>query len=122
MNHFDPAAAAKCLPHVNPGCVRGGLAVGLRDGAVLALVVAELSSREIAGLRAHQVRQVGRRVFVKLDHRLLPLPDPLGSRLLAWLVEQNIWGSEEPVFAGQRGALTPEGVIKIVRRYLRGVQ
>ena len=45
-----PEQAHEVLPLVDPGRVRSGMAVGLRDGALLALIAAGLSAVEIAGL------------------------------------------------------------------------
>lgn len=118
---LDPEEAHTLLPRVDPGRVRSGRAVGLRDGAVLALVAAGLTAVEIAALRATSIAMANRQVVVAI-HRdgvswHLVLPDDLGSRLLAWLTEARIWGRPEPVFHGCRGPLTSMGIWKILDRY-----
>jgi site-specific recombinase XerD len=118
---LDPEEAHTLLPRVDPGRVRSGRAVGLRDGAVLALVAAGLTAVEIAALRATAITMANRQVVVAIHrHDIswhLELPDDLGSRLLAWLTEARIWGLPEPVFQGCRGPLTSMGIWKILNRY-----
>jgi len=118
---LNPEEAQTLLPRVDPGRVRSGRAVGLRDGAVLALVAAGLTAVEIAALRATAITMANRQVVVAIHrHGIswhLELPDDLGSRLLAWLTEARIWGLPEPVFHGCRGPLTSMGIWKILDRY-----
>lgn len=118
---LDPGLARTLLPRVDPGRVRSGRAVGLRDGAVLALVATGLTAAEIAALRATAITMANRQAVVAI-HRdgiswFIVLPDDLGGRLLAWLTEARIWGLPEPVFQGCRGPLTPMGIWKILERY-----
>lgn len=61
---LDPEEAHTLLPRVDPGRVRSGRAVGLRDGAVLALVAAGLTAVEIAALRATAITMANRQVVV----------------------------------------------------------
>jgi integrase len=118
---IDPEEAHRLLPRVDPGRVRSGQAVGLRDGAVLALLAVGLKVAEIAALRASDIEMEGGRAVVVLQcgdaKRSTFLPTDLGARVLAWLTESRIWGLPEPVFGGCRGPLTPMGIFKIVERY-----
>ncbi|HWM91658.1 MAG TPA: hypothetical protein VN493_12900 [Thermoanaerobaculia bacterium] len=118
---LDPEEAHTVLPRVDPGRVRSGRAVGLRDGAVLALVAAGLTAVEIAALRATAITMANRQAVVSVHRHgiswYIGLPDDLGGRLLAWLAEARIWGLPEPVFEGCRGPLTAMGIWKILDRY-----
>lgn len=118
---LDPGLARTLLPRVDPGRVRSGRAVGLRDGAVLALVAIGLTAAEIAALRATAITTANRQAVVSIRRDgiswSIVLPDDLGGRLLAWLTEARIWGLPEPVFHGCRGPLTPMGIWKILDRY-----
>ncbi|HWM95200.1 MAG TPA: hypothetical protein VN493_30885 [Thermoanaerobaculia bacterium] len=116
-----PEHAHEVLPHVDPGRLRSGRPVGLRDGALLALVAAGLSAVEIAGLRASAVTMAGGRLVVSVRRHGVTwsavLPTDLGARLLAWLSERRLWAIPEPVFRGGQGPLTPYGVRKVLDRY-----
>jgi len=118
---LDPAIAHRLLPRVDPGRVRSGMAVGLRDGAVLALIAAGLEAVEISALRASAIRMEKGRVMVHVrrrgGHWWIVFPTDLGARLLAWLTEVRLWGVPVPVFQGCRGPLTPMGICKILGRY-----
>lgn len=118
---FDPDQAYDLLPRVDLGRVRSGRAVGLRDGAVLALVAAGFSAVEIAALRASAVTMENRQVVVSIHRHGVPwsaiLSTDLGARLYVWLSEADIWGLPEPLFRGCRGPLTPMGIWKILDRY-----
>lgn len=118
---LDPEQAHTLLPRVDPGRVRSGRAVGLRDGAVLALVAAGLTAVEIAALRATAITMVNHQAVVSVHRHgiswSIVLPNDLGARLLAWLTEARIWGLSEPVFEGCRGPLTSMGIWKILDRY-----
>jgi integrase len=96
------------------------MAVGLRDGAVLALIAAGLEAVEISALRASAIRMEKGRVMVHVrrrgGHWWIVFPTDLGARLLAWLTEVRLWGVPVPVFQGCRGPLTPMGICKILRR------
>jgi len=50
---LDPGLARTLLPRVDPGRVRSGRAVGLRDGAVLALVATGLTAAQLAAFRSN---------------------------------------------------------------------
>lgn len=121
LMRLDPELAHKLLPRVDPGRVRSGRAVGLRDGAVLALVAVGFSAVEIARLQASAIKMENRQVVVLLqrdgNHWSVLLPTDLGARLVAWLTEARIWGLPQPLFQGCRGPLTPMGICKILERY-----
>jgi hypothetical protein len=123
---FRPEHAQALLPQVDPGHLRFGWAVGLRDGALLALVAAGLSAVEIAALRASAVTMHGGRVVVSVRRHGVTwsaaLPADLGSRLLVWLSECRLWADAVPVFRGARGPLTADGVRKVLNRYRRARQ
>jgi hypothetical protein len=121
---LQPRLARDLLPLVDPGRVVGDLPVGLRDGALLALVAAGLSAIEIASLEATAVRSVGGHVVVKIYREddvicSFELPTHLGARVMAWLSDRRIWATAAPVFAGQRGPLSDRGVCHVIRRYMR---
>ena len=61
---ISPQRAGELMFLADPGRVIGGLAVGLRDAAILALVAAGLSGGEIERLRADAVRTIHGRVVV----------------------------------------------------------
>ena len=119
---LKPKEAYALLSKVNEtGRSRGGWSRGLRDGAVLALAAAGLSTVEIAALQAQAISKQGRRIVVVV-HRppapwIMVLPVPLGERLAAWLTESCLWSAQQPVFRGNRGPLTRHGVCKIIKRY-----
>jgi len=119
--HIDPQEALALLPRVDLGRTRSGRAVGLRDGAVLALVSVGLSTIEIAALRASDVTMTHRKVLVLVRRNGVPwlarLPSTLGGRLMVWISETKAWGLQVPLFRGCRGPLTPMGIWKIFDRY-----
>jgi hypothetical protein len=118
---LDPEHARKLLACIDPGRVRSGQAVGLRDGALLALVAAGLSAVEIAALRASAITTTNGKLLVSVRrHRLswfVVLPIDLGGHLIAWLTECRLWAVPEPVFQGSRGPLTAIGICKVLDRY-----
>ena len=121
LMRFDPEHAHDLLSHVDPGRVRSGRAVGLRDGALLALVAAGLSAVEIATLRASAITMAGGQIMIEVRrHGILwsaTLPTDIGARLLAWLSESRLWAVPEPVFQGSQGPLTSTGICKVLERY-----
>lgn len=122
--HVTPEKAQKLLLRVDPGQVLEGLAVGLRDGAVLALVAADLTATEIANLRATRVRQIRGHLLVRVTRHEVAwtatLPPHLGARLIAWLLESRLWAEDKPLFLGRRGLpLTRVGVSKVIDRYAK---
>lgn len=98
--------------------------MGLRDGALLALIAAGLSAVEIASLTASAITMSGGHVVVAVSRHgvtwSVALPTDLGARLLAWLSESRLWAVPEPVFRGLRGPLTRMGICKVLERY-RGI-
>jgi hypothetical protein len=119
---LSPEQARAALPQVDPGRVRSGLPVGLRDGALLALVIAGLSSKEIAGLKASEITMAGGRLVLSNcgadADRSVILSIHLGGRLLAWLSERRLWAVPEPVFS----PLTSNGVRQVLARYRRALR
>jgi hypothetical protein len=120
---LDPQRARELLPSIDPGRLLSGRPVGLRNGALLALVAAGATGAEISRLRAKAIAMKDGRLFVLVtrgDIRLaLPMSVPLASRLLAWLNESRLWGTDQPVFAGPRGPLSRYAIYKILARYAR---
>jgi hypothetical protein len=118
---LDHKHALALLSLVDPSRVRSGRAVGLRDGAVLALAAAGLTTLEIAALPASAILTDGHRVVLSVErcgmHCLTVLKGELGRRLTTWLTEAKLWGSSETLFRGSRGPLTPMGIWKIIERY-----
>ena len=119
--HLDHKHALALLPLVDPSRVRNGRAVGLRDGAILALAAAGLIPLEIAALPASAILTEGHRVVLSVERCgmqcLILLKGELGGRLTTWLTEARLWGSSETLFRGSRGPLTPMGIWKIIERY-----
>jgi hypothetical protein len=116
------ADAYKLLPRVDPGRLLAGRAVGLRDGALLALIAAGLTFGEISKLQATAIKLIDGQVQVSIQRQGIiwsaTLPTALGARLLAWTSECRLWGEAEPVFTGRRGSpLTPGGVGRVFNRY-----
>ena len=116
------ADADRLLSRVDPGRIFGGHAVGLRDGAVLALLAAGLTSIEISTLRASAVTMNDGQVQIAIQRRGITwsatLPTALGARLLAWLSERRLWGEEVPLFTCRRGGpLSHTGISGVLHRY-----
>ena len=118
-----PERALEVLPRVDPARLRSGWPVGMRDGAVLALVAAGLTAEEICELRASSITSVRGRLLVKIRRYGLTwfvvLSPTLGGRLLVWLSECRLWAVAEPVFAGPQGQLCPMAIHQIYHRYSR---
>lgn len=119
---FHSEDARAVLSHVDPGRVRAGHAIGLRDGALLALIAAGLTSVEIAALRASAVSMIEGQVHVATQRRGLTwraaLPTELGSWLLAWLSERRLWGEAVLVFTGRGGGpFSLVGISRVLHRY-----
>lgn len=116
-----PEQARALLPHVDPARLQGGWPIGLRDGALLALTAAGLSSFEIAALQANAVTMVGGQLHVTTNRHGVPwfavLPTDLGAHLLVWLSECRLWAEARPVLRGPRGPLTAAAVRQILARY-----
>lgn len=119
-----PERAQQLIARVDPGRLRCGWPVGLRDGALLALLAAGLTPHEVSRLRASAVQMVrGKKLLVAVRRQgviwYALLPVDLGARLLAWLTECRLWSDPTPVFTGPRGPLAPKSVYAILNRYRR---
>lgn len=118
---LSPKSAHAHLPQVDPGRLYKGWPVGLRDGALLALIAAGFSAVEISALRASAVTMAGGRVVVTVHRDGVPLsavlPVDLGARVLAWLNECRLWAADVQVFTSPRGPLHPKGICKVLGRY-----
>ena len=119
-----PRKALAAIERVDPGKVRDGVPVGLRDGAILALVAAGLSAGEIARLQAKAFRmRRGRLILARPGDGLIwyaALPDAISARIVLWLSECRLWDQPEPVFKGARGPLSARGVSKVFNLYAGG--
>ena len=116
------ADADRLLSRVDPGRLFGGRAVGLRDGALLALLAAGLTIFDISPLRASAVTMNDGQVQIAIQRRSITwsatLPTALGARLLAWLSERRLWGEEVPLFTCRRGGpLSHSGISGVLHRY-----
>ena len=119
---LDADQAYALLPTVDPARLYSGRPVGLRDGALLALIAAGFTAVEISGLHASSITMTGGRLQVTVQRRRgvlwsATMPVDLGGRVLVWISERRIWGTEDPVFVGTRGPLTPIGIRKILDRH-----
>ena len=119
---FRAADADRLLSRVDPGRLFGGRAVGLRDGALLALLAAGLTSVEISTLRASAVTMNDSQVQIAIQRQGITwsaaLPTALGARLLAWLSESRLWGEEVSLFTSRRGGpLSHTGISGVFHRY-----
>jgi site-specific recombinase XerC len=116
-----PERARAVLPRVDPTRLRSGCPVGLRDGALLALVAAGLSAEEISGLHASSITMDRGNLLVAVRRHGLTwtavLPVDLGARLLAWLTERRLWADPTPVFPGPQGKLSPMAIHQVLHRY-----
>jgi site-specific recombinase XerC len=119
---FRAADAYQHLPRVDPGRLFAGSAVGLRDGALLALLAAGLTSVEISTLRASAVTMNDGEIQIAIQRQGIiwsaTLPTALGARLLAWLSEGRLWGEDVPLFTSRRGGpLSHAGISGVLHRY-----
>ena len=116
-----PEGARAALPQVDPARLRSGWPVGLRDGALLALVAAGLSAGEICGLQASEITMERGQVQVEVHRHGVTwkavLPVDLGARLLAWLTERRLWADPIPVITGPKGHLSATAVHQVLHRY-----
>ena len=120
LMRFCSDQARELLSRVDPGRVHAGRAVGLRDGALLALLATGLTVRETAALRASALTTTSGQVQLAIQRQGLTwsvvLSPDLGAWLLAWLSE-CLCGEAEPVFRGPRGPLSPIAIRKVLERY-----
>lgn len=111
------------LSGVDPSRTRSGQPVGLRDGAVLALLAAGLTPEEVSRLRASAVTMDRGKLLVTVHRQdvtwYAALPADLGGRVLAWLTERRLWSEGVPVFPGSRGPLSAASIYTILKRYRR---
>jgi site-specific recombinase XerD len=116
--------AAAALADVDPGRVRGGFAVGLRDAALLALLAGGLTCAEAARLSCESVTFQAKtgRVVITLMRRgwscTRTLSFELSAHVVAWLSESRGYGERRPLLvnAHQR-ALSRVGLNAILARY-----
>lgn len=118
--------AAEALACVDLGRVRGRLAVGLRDGALLALLARGLTCAETALLLCDQVTLVERTGQARLTTRRPPwrcellLTPAQSAHLVAWLSDIRGYGEHRPLFFDDaHRPLTRGGVNAILLRYRR---
>lgn len=128
----SPEELLHAARRIDPGRVRGGLAVGLRDAALLALVASGVRAGLIASLQATQigVHRDGRlEITTPADsegwERRKVLSPVASSLLLAWLAEARAWAQPVPVFytidrAGEQRPLTVKAVHGVLERVRRG--
>jgi hypothetical protein len=118
-----PERARAVLSGVDPARLRSGWPVGLRDGALLALVAAGLSAEEISELHASSITMDRGHVLVEVHRHGITwralLPIDLGGRLLVWLTERRLWAAPAPVITGPRGPLSPMAIHQVLHRYQR---
>ena len=118
-----PERAHAVLSRVDPARLRSGWPVGLRDGALLALLAAGFTAREISRLRASAVTMNRGKLLVAVHRHGVTwyavLPADLGGRVLVWLTERRLWAEGEPVFTGPQGRLSPKSIYTILNRYRR---
>jgi integrase len=109
--------------HVDPGRMRSDRPLGLRDGAILALVAEGLTIGEIAALKASAIRMAGGRVVIDVPERdgtrAVTFRVDLGARVIAWLNDRQLWDTDAPVFTTYRGSMTSRTVTAILARYRR---
>ncbi len=121
MPAIRPDRARAVLSRVDPARQRSGWPVGLRDGALLALLAAGLSAREISRLRASAVTMNHGKLLVAVHRHGVTwsadLPADLGGRVLVWLTECRLWAEGTPIFTGPRGPLSPKSIHTILNRY-----
>jgi integrase len=115
--------AHEALSRVDPARMRAGWPVGLRDGALLALLAAGITPGEICHLRASAVTMNRGKLLVEV-HRgsvtwYAAMPADLGGWVLVWLTERRLWAEGMPVFYGPRGPLSPKSIYTILNRYRR---
>lgn len=121
--NLSPEWYLRALAAVEVGRVRAGLAVGLRDRAVLALLANGVRPGEIALLscREIEVQESSGRLTISRPadeagwHRVKVLDVSGSAQLLAWLAEVRTWGEDVPVFGGL-SVVAIYGVVERIRR------
>jgi len=118
-----PEHAHELLARVDPARLRSGWPVGLRDGAVLALLAAGLTACEISRLRASAVTMNRGKLLVGVRRSGVTwyavMPVDLGGRLLVWLTERRLWAEDTLIFSGPHGRLSPMAIHQVLDRYRR---
>jgi len=118
---LHPQDARVLLSGVDPGQIHAGQAVGLRDGALLALAAAGLTAGEITALQASHITMAEGQLQIAIDRHGITwlgiLPTDLGAWLLAWLTEIRLWADAERVFRSPRGPLTSRAIYQILDRH-----
>jgi hypothetical protein len=123
MPPICPKRVRAALSQVDPARQRSGWPVGLRDGALLALIAAGLSAEEVAGLQASAITMDRSHSNLQIEvcrHGItwrVVLPMDLGSRLLAWLTERRLWAVPALVITGPQGPLSPVAIHQVIFRY-----
>lgn len=117
-----PESARAILSRVDPGRMFSGWPVGLRDGALLALLAAGLTPQEIAGLRASAVTMNRGNLMISVHRQGVTwyavLPTDLAGRVLVWLTQCRLWAEGAPVFTAPQGScLSPKAIYSILHRY-----
>ena len=118
-----PEQAHELLARVDPARHYRGWPVGLRDGALLALLAAGVTIEELADLQATAVT-MERGILQVHVHRKgykwsVTMPPHSGGHLLAWLTECRLWATARPVAKGLQGPLTLQAIRQILYRYRR---
>jgi site-specific recombinase XerC len=94
--------------------------LSLRQSALLALIAAGLTAREIAALQASAITMERGRLLVTLRRHGVTwkafLPTELAPHVLVWLSERRLWGEPAPVFTGRQGRLSPAAIYQTLRR------
>ncbi|HEX7184444.1 MAG TPA: hypothetical protein VF756_21640 [Thermoanaerobaculia bacterium] len=118
---LSPEQARQALSRVDPARLLAGWPVGLRDGALLALLAAGLNAEEISELHASAISMDRGNLIVAVRRYGITwraeMPIDLGGRLLAWLTERRLWATDTPVFTGPQGPLSYFAVYKVLERY-----
>lgn len=103
---------------IDLGRERGGISLGLRDGALFALLAAGLGFTDIASLKCDAIRQDSSgRLRIRAQKGpwecTLLLGEAESARVLAWIMELRAWGTGLALFGPSRPRLQ-----RIVKRYL----
>jgi integrase len=124
MPPIRPDRARTLLFGIDHTPLRSRRRVGLRQGALLALIAVGLTAHEIAALQASSITLEGGQLLITLLRHGVTwkalLPSDLGVRLLAWIIERRLWGEPAPVFTGNQGRrLSPAAIYLILHRQRR---
>jgi integrase len=118
-----PSRAREILRGVDPAWRYAGEPIGLRDGALLALLGTGLTCEEIASLRADaiQLEQGRLRIYLERDgvEWSATVRKDIVRRVLDWLTETRRWGTGDRVFTGPQGTLSSFAIYKLLERYTR---